>query len=155
MNLNLDDPKFHKEIFNEVGHIVQDSYNYLSDEEADELEFIYAIGSSEEGWCSFNVFFQIRNKLFKIHQIKDKDSMESQEVILDCGIEFVKKLEGIFESYKQPVPTQIKIQFSAKTEEVKYNFEYDLFWFNKEGYQSEDIYNEWFEQIKSDLEKEE
>ena len=155
MDLNLDDPKFHEEIFNEVGHIVQDSHNYLNDEEADELEFIYAIGSLENGWYSFNVFFQIRNKLFKIHQVKDKDSMESQEVILDCGIEFLEKLENIFESYKQPVPTQIKIQFLTKTEEVKYNFEYDLFWFNKEGCQSEDIYNEWFEQVKSDLEKEE
>ena len=153
MNLNLDNPKFHEEIFHEVGHIIKDCHNYLNDEEADKLEFIYTIFSLEKGWYSFNVFFQIGNKLFKTHQIKDKDSMESEEVILDCGIEFLKKIENIFESYKQPVPTQIKIQFSAITDEVKYNFKYDLFWSNKEGVMSEDIYNECFVQIKSGLEK--
>ena len=153
MNLNLDNPKFHEEIFDEVGHIIQDCQNYLNDEEVDELEFIYTICSLEKGWYSFNVFFQIGNKLLKTHQIKDKDSMESEEVILDCGIEFLKKIEHIFESYKQLVPTQIKIQFSAITDEVKYNFEYDLFWSNKEGVMSEDIYNEWFTQIKTGLEK--
>lgn len=149
--MNTDNPKFHKEVFNQIGDVIQECHNYLNDNEAKKLEVIYAIGSSEEGWHSFDVFFQIQNKLFEIHQIQDKDDYESQMVILEKGTDFLLKLKETFNLYKQTIPTQVKIQFFAKSEEVKYNFEYDLFWSNKEDCFSEDIRKEWFEEIKRNL----
>jgi len=153
MNYDTDNPKFHKEVFHEVGDVIQECCNYLNDDEAEELNVIYAIGSMEGNWTSFKVFFQIQNKLFEIHQIKDKDNYESQMAILDSGIEFLERLKTIFKSYDQPLPTQIKIQFFAESEKVKYNFEYDLLWSNRieEGFLSEDLYDEWFEKIKNNL----
>lgn len=151
MNYNTDNPKFHEEVFNEVADVTQECYNYLNDEEADKLNVIYAIGSMEIDWISFNVFFQIQNKLLKKHQIKDKDNFESQDAISEYGIEFLRRLKNIFKSYDQPAPTQIKIQFFAESEEVKYNFEYDLLWSNKEDLLSSDLHNKWFDEIKSNL----
>lgn len=151
MNYNTDNPKFHEEVFNEVGDVVQECYGYLNDEEAEKLDVIYAIGSIEENWYSFNVFFQIQNKLFKIHQIKDKDDRESQIAIQQYGTDFLQRLKKTFNSYDQQLPAQIKIQFFARSEEVKYNFKYDLLWSNKEGCLSEDLYDEWFEEIKNNL----
>ncbi|WP_397363374.1 hypothetical protein [Olleya sp. R77988] len=91
MNYNTDNPKFHEEVFNEVGDVMQECFDYLNENEAEKLDVIYAIGSIEEGWSSFNVFFQIQNKLFKIHQIKDRDNSESQIAILEYGTDFLKK----------------------------------------------------------------
>lgn len=45
MNYNIDNPKFHNEVFNEVGSITQECFDYLGEEEANKLETIYAIGS--------------------------------------------------------------------------------------------------------------
>ncbi|WP_420572264.1 hypothetical protein [Kordia sp.] len=152
-NYKTDNPKFHEDVFNEVGNIVKECHDFLNDHEAEALEVIYAIGSIEEGWYSFKVFFQIHNELFRIGQIKDKDDYESQIGIQQSGTDFLLKLKTIFESYDQQIPTQIKIQFFAASEEVKYNFQYDLIWSNntEDSYQSEDVYKEWFEEIKNDL----
>lgn len=151
MNYNTDNPEFHKEVFSEVGNIMQVCYNYLNADEAEKLEVIYAIGNLEANRYTFKVFFQIRNELFKTHQIKDKDDPESQLRIQQNGTEFLIDLIDIFETYNQKPPTQIKIQFFANKEEVKYQFEYDLLWSNKEDYFPSNIFNEWFEHIKNEL----
>ena len=146
MNYNTDNPKFHEEVFNKVGDIVQECYKYLNEHEAEKLEIIYAIGSLEEGWYSFYPFFKIQNKLLKAGQIEDRDDCESQTGIQESGIDFLERLEAIFKSYNLKTPTQIKIIFFANSEEVRYNFEYDLLWSNRldEGYQSENLYYEWY-----------
>ncbi len=36
---------------------------------------------------------------------------------------------------------------------MRYNFEYDLLWSNREDCQSEDLYYEWFEEIQNSLAK--
>ncbi|EKI2465183.1 DUF600 family protein, partial [Enterococcus faecalis] len=79
---------------------------------------IYLYASIEEGVLSFNVFYQINNKI--VFMSKVNDALENNEkkydvsddeqlATLDAGLECLQKLERVFEEYDKPVPTQFKL----------------------------------------------
>ena len=147
MNYNSDNPKFHEEVFNAVGDIVHECYNYLSKEEADDLEVIYAIGNLEKNLFQFKPFYQIKNRLLFHTQLNNKDTYESQIKIQQLGTEFLVELEEIFDSFDQKSPTQIKIQYYSNEEKVEYQFEYNLLWSNTDDIFPNTLEKRYFNEI--------
>lgn len=150
MNLKLEDPKFHEEIFNEIGQLLQNFYDCLSDEDAENIDFIYAIASSENGWHTADVFFQKDNKIILKSELKD-NNVDLQVYLMDKSNEMMYNLKQIFTTYNQVVPTQIKIIYNAITENLNYKFEYDLMWSETDGLLPKHLKDQWIDELKNSL----
>ncbi|BAV37305.1 immunity protein YezG family protein [Enterococcus faecalis] len=122
---------------------------------------IYLYASIEEGVLSFNVFYQINNKI--VFMSKVNDALENNEkkydvsddeqlATLDAGLECLQKLERVFEEYDKPVPTQFKLVYDIKSEHLKMEYKYDLQYSNTDDLHSSDIFMAWYEEVKKEVE---
>lgn len=154
VNKNSDNPIFHEKVFTEIGNIISACFDFLTDKEASNLNYIYAFLSYEEGVSFFDLCCDINNVIKENHQIGDKKGVfDALDPLFDYVIhDVLKKLKDIFEFYELRFPTEIKITYTKKTENLKYNFEYEPQWSHLDGVLPVHMCEKWFEEIKLSLE---
>ena len=72
--------------------------------------------------------------------------------VLKIGTEDIKEVEKICKKYDRPMPTQIKIIYDNVNKKVHADYSYELFYSNSDTLTSNDIFNQWFEEVKAEVE---
>ena len=72
--------------------------------------------------------------------------------VLKIGTDDVKELKKICEKYNQPMPTQIKLIYDNKQNKVKGKYSYDLFYSNSDTLTSGNIFEQWYNEVKEEIE---
>ena len=125
----------------------------LSDNKADK---IYIYGSYEANIISFNCFFGKRNRLYTINDLPKigvtQISNERMFSFLKFGSEDFKELLDLFKKDGKKLPTQIKLVYDARANSAKAYYSYELFYSNLDTVTPEEIFLEWYEEVKKEVE---
>lgn len=124
-------------------------------------ERIYIYGSIEGGGYFFNLFFEINNKLVFMNQVntallsgeKEYDvNQDKRWEVLDIGMADLQEIERICKKYEKPVPTQFKLFYDVKENNLKAKYKYDLMYSDTYEIDTHDIFMSWYEEIKKEVE---
>ena len=127
-------------------------------------EDIYIYWSYEPEMYVFDVFFKINSQFVFKHNLNDAvnststkgkkvliydTSEQRQEAVLDIGLENLEKIHDKCKEYGKEMPTEIKLHYNMKQNSLKGKYRYDLVYSNDEELLPDDIFNFWFEEVKS------
>lgn len=156
MNMKFSKPKtsidkqFHDKLFGHVKAMINISWDYI-DNATEGLKIIYVFGSMEGGAYLFDTFYNINSEILQNHQTENQ-SWEKSSHMMDMGIEKLEDITTLFKKHKKAAPTQIKVEYDFISEELKYDFEYDLIWSNKEeGGLPSDAFDNWVGEIQKNI----
>ena len=118
--------------------------------------FIYC--SAEGRIISSSYFYEIDGKAVDRHELKsispsyDTSSSRQQECL---GIlnENIKAMKYLCEKYDRIMPTEIKMIYDVKTHSIEWEDNYKLVHSNHKTKGPNDFANEWFKEVKSELER--
>ena len=113
------------------------------------------VDSNEKNSYSFNIFYISENKIFTMRTLPRKNFDDLNNLIfhvLKIGTDDVKELKKICEKYNQPMPTQIKLIYDNKQNKVKGKYSYDLFYSNSDTLTADDIFEQWYNEVKEEIE---
>ncbi len=126
---------------------------------ADEI-FIYC--SYEPKMYVFDFFYRIDGNIFHKHQLNDAEnksgvainqiddiSKERQKAALKIGNQNLKLIKKVCEEFNKEMPTEIKLYYNVNQNSLKGKYKYDLVYSNDENLLPDDIFDLWFEEIKS------
>lgn len=120
-------------------------------------EYIY-IYASYETMCSFDVFCKVSTgKIEKLHEMSVANLSEEQLdslifSVLKIGNQDLQEIHRICIEHNRPMPTQIKIIYDNVNKKVHADYSYDLFYSNSDTLTSYDIFNQWYEEVKKEVE---
>ena len=126
-----------------------------ADRVAQKIDTVYIYGSNEKNSYSFNIFYISENQIFTMRTLPRREFDDLNNLIfqvLKIGTEDVKELKKICEKYKQPMPKQIKMIYDHKQNKVKGKYSYDLFYSNSDTLTSCNIFEQWYNEVKRELE---
>ena len=149
-----------------MGKIFED---YFSEYQADmvsicleyvneQADMIYIYCSHESKTIHGDFFFTIAGKTVKKHQLNEMSNKQHfdydvsehrQDMALDIIIEDIGKIETLCKQYNRDMPTQIKLVYDVKKNSLNATYSYENFWSDSKSRISPDIFNEWFEEIKT------
>lgn len=120
---------------------------------------IYIYASMEDGIISGDAFFEINGALYEKHKVNDSSSSASfdisgnrQKMLMKIIIEDLEKIESLCKQYNQDVPTQYKMIYYVETGKFDSQISYDNFFSHTEDKTSSDIFDEWFDEVKKEVE---
>lgn len=73
--------------------------------------------------------------------------------MLDIGITNLQRIHELCKKFNRDMPTEMKICYDVKNNSLKAAYRYDLVYSNDELLHPNDIFNEWFEEVKKEIEK--
>lgn len=129
-----------------------------------EAEDIYIYCSYEPEMYVFDVFFKINGQFVFKHNLNDAvnststigkkasvydTSEQRQEAVLDIGLENLEKIHEKCKEYGREMPTEIKLHYNVKQNSLRGKYRYDLVYSNNEELLPDDIFESWFEEVKS------
>lgn len=119
---------------------------------------IYIYCSYESSVYVFNVFFKIKNNVYRKHQLNNisnefDTSIAKQEALLDVGIKNLEELHNKCKEFNRDMPTEMKLHYNVQSNKLNGRYRYDLVYSNDELLHPNDIFNEWFEEVKKEIEK--
>ena len=125
-----------------VGHQVATVYIYCS------FETMY----------SFDVFYKDdKNNIVMLHELSNK-GMSKSEIdnlifsVLKLGNKDLQDIHKICQKYNRPMPTQIKLIYDNVQNKVKGKYSYDLFYSNSGKLTADDIFEQWYNEVKEVVE---
>ncbi|CAH1225087.1 MULTISPECIES: DUF600 domain-containing protein [Paenibacillus] len=123
---------------------------------------IYLYCSYEPEAYYFNVFYRINKTFVLKHKINDAVkvvngtpeynydvSRDRQLGLLDIGTEDLKKIHEVCKAFRREMPTEMKLHYNVEKNSLAANFKYDLVYSNDDELLPDDIFEQWFEEIKS------
>lgn len=123
---------------------------------------IYLYCSYEPEAYYFNVFYRIDKTFVLKHKINDAVrvvngtpeyiydvSRDRQLGLLDIGTEDLKKIHEVCNAFRREMPTEMKLHYNVGENSLVANFKYDLVYTNDDELLPDDIFEQWFEEIKS------
>lgn len=118
---------------------------------------IYIYGSHENNLFDFDAFFEVEGEILKKHKVPlgltQSQMIERQRMFVDIGLsDFIEFCE-IFSSYDKPVPTQLKLTYDLVGRKAGAEYSYDLFYSNSDTLTSDDIFLQWYEEVKEKVER--
>ncbi len=126
------------------------------DNKADAI-FIYC--SYEPKMYVFDFFYKINGKIVHKHQLNEATkemnrqhydvSRERQKAALRIGNQNLKLIHKKCEEFNKDMPTEIKLYYDVKKNSLKGKYRYDLVYSNDEELLPDDIFELWFEEVKS------
>ncbi len=126
------------------------------DNKADDI-FIYC--SYEPKMYVFDFFYKINGKVVHKHQLNEATkemnrqhydvSRERQKAALRIGSQNLKLIHKKCEEFNKDMPTEIKLYYDVKKNNLKGKYRYDLVYSNDEVLLPDDILELWFEEVKS------
>ncbi|MFA0814256.1 MAG: hypothetical protein ACC608_00540 [Anaerofustis sp.] len=126
----------------------------------DKATKIYIYCSDEEGFISSNFFYLINGNIFKKHKINDAidsgsfrydTSSERQSAVLNIINEDIMKIQDLCQEYKREMPTEMKLEYDVNKNSLNAQYRYDLVYSNDPEKTDDDMANEWFEELKSQM----
>ncbi|MEI3613287.1 DUF600 domain-containing protein [Pseudogracilibacillus sp. SO30301A] len=129
-----------------------------------EAEDIYIYCSYEPDMYGFDVFFKINGQFVLKHNLNDAvdsastigkkalgydTSEQRQEAVLDIGLENLEKIHEKCKEFGREMPTEIKLHYNVQKNSLKGKYRYDLVYSNDEELLPDDIFESWFEEVKS------
>ena len=122
----------------------------------DRADKVYIYASCEEGVISSSFFYLINNKYVKSHKLNDalKEGDEKYDVspargfmVLDVINENVEKIEVLCQQYERDMPSEFKLIYDTKSGKFQADYKYDLIYTHDDLKTSDDIFEEWFEEV--------
>ena len=122
----------------------------------DRADKVYIYASCEEGVISSSFFYLINNKYVKSHKLNDalKEGDEKYDVspargfmVLDVINENVEKIEVLCQHYERDMPSEFKLIYDTKSGKFQADYKYDLIYTHDDLKTSDDIFEEWFEEV--------
>jgi len=120
----------------------------------EEVNTIYIFGSIEANVYLFSVFYRINNELVNINEVNKVSvqqydiSNKSMMALLSRGNKILVRVDRLFEKLGEDVPTVLKMIYKPGTEELDFEFDYELQYSNDEVKIAADISKEWFNELK-------
>ena len=128
-----------------------------ADRVAQKVDTVY-IYCSFETMYSFDVFYKDdENNIVMLHELSNK-GMNKSEIdnlifsVLKLGNKDLQDIHKICQKYNRPMPTQIKLIYDHKQNKVKGEYSYDLFYSNSDTLTADDIFEQWYNEVKRELE---
>lgn len=113
---------------------------------------------SFETMYSFDVFYKDdENNIVMLHELSNK-GMNKSEIdnlifsVLKLGNQDLQDIHKICRKYNRPMPTQIKLIYDNKQNKVKGKYSYDLFYSNSDVLTSGNIFEQWYNEVKEEIE---
>ena len=122
----------------------------------DKIDTAYIYGSYENNSLSFNSFFAEDNKVYTINKL-DQLGIENLTTdrmfqYLDIGISDLERLITLFQEDKKQAPTQLKLVYDNVNKKANAKYSYEIFYSNSDSLTPEDIFMEWYKEIKEEVE---
>lgn len=122
------------------------------------VDDIYIYCSAENNMFTFNVFFKAQDKIVRKHKLDNifptiDTSIDRQDALLDIGQENLDLIHQICEEHNQDMPTEIKLHYNVRDNSLKANYKYELVYSNQENTAPDDIFDQWYEEIKEQAEQ--
>lgn len=130
-------------------------YSHKVGTEVDNI-YIYA---SFETMYAFDIFYKTHaGKIEMLHQLSVENLSEDQLdalifSVLKIGNQDLQEIHSICKKYNQPMPTQIKLVYDNVNDKVKGTYSYDTFYSDSDTLTPDDIFNQWYEEVKAEVEK--
>jgi hypothetical protein len=121
------------------------------------IDTVYIYGSFETMY-SFDVFYKDdRNNIVMLHELSQKGMSESEIdnlifSVLKLGNQDLQDIHKICRKYNRPMPTQIKLIYDNIQNKVSGKYSYDLFYSNSDTLTADDIFEQWYKEIKEEVE---
>ena len=113
---------------------------------------------SFETMYSFDVFYKDdKNNIVMLHELSNK-GMSKSEIdnlifpVLKLGNKDLQDIHKICQKYNRPMPTQIKLIYDNVQNKVKGKYSYDLFYSNSGKLTADDIFEQWYNEVKEEIE---
>ena len=122
-----------------------------------EKVYIYCI--SEEALLSFDVFYKINGVFVKLHRVntvldtKVDDSDNMMFSVLRYGLEDIQKLLDVCQEYNREHPTEMWLIYDNVQNKVKGKYSCDLFYSNSDTLTADDIFEQWYNEVKEEIEE--
>lgn len=122
----------------------------------DKIDTAFIYGSYENNSLSFNSFFAQDNKVYTINKLDQlgiknltKDRMFQY---LEIGISDLERFITLFQEDKKQVPTQLKLVYDNVNKKANAKYSYEIFYSNSDSLTPEDIFMEWYNEVKEEVE---
>lgn len=122
----------------------------------DKIDTAYIYGSYENNSLSFNSFFAQDNKVCTINKLDQlgienltKDRMFQY---LEIGISDLERFITLFQEDKKQAPTQLKLVYDNVNKKANAKYSYEIFYSNSDSLTPEDIFMEWYNEVKEEVE---
>lgn len=120
----------------------------------DKIDTAYIYGSYENNSLSFNSFFAKDNKVYTINKL-DQLGIENLTTdrmfqYLEIGISDLERLITLFQEDKKQAPTQLKLVYDNVNKKANAKYSYEIFYSNSDSLTPEDIFMEWYKEIKNE-----
>ena len=122
----------------------------------DKIDTAYIYGSYENNSLSFNSFFAQDNKVYTINKL-DQLGIENLTTdrmfqYLEIGISDLERFITLFQENKKQAPTQLKLVYDNVNKKANAKYSYEIFYSNSDSLTPEDIFMEWYKEIKEEVE---
>jgi hypothetical protein len=119
------------------------------------VDDIYIYCSYEPEMYVFDFFYTLNGETIHKHQLNSVSSTheydvsrERQRAALKIGNDNLKEIHKKFKEYKREMPTEMKLHYNVKQNSLNANYRYDLIYSNDEILLPNDIFSEWFKEVK-------
>ena len=120
------------------------------------IDTVYIYGSYENNSLFFNSFFAKDNKVHTINKLDrlgiENLTTDSMFQYLDIGITDYKRFITLFQEGKKQASTQLKLIYDNVNKKAKAQYSYDLFYSNSDTITPYDIFMEWYNEVKEEVE---
>ena len=72
---------------------------------------------------------------------------------LEIGISDLERLITLFQEDKKQAPTQLKLVYDNVNKKAKAQYSYDLFYSNSDKITADDIFEQWYSEVKEVVER--
>ena len=122
----------------------------------DKIDTAYIYGSYENNSLSFNSFCAKDNKVYTINKL-DQLGIENLTTdrmfqYLEIGISDLERLITLFQEDKKQAPTQLKLVYDNVNKKANAKYSYEIFYSNSDSLTPEDIFMEWYNEVKEEVE---
>ena len=120
------------------------------------IDTAYIYGSCENHSLSFNSFFAKDKKVYTINKLDELgiENLTTDRMFqyLDIGISDLERFITLFQEDKKQAPTQLKLVYDNVNKKAKAQYSYDLFYSNSDKLTADDIFEQWYSEVKEVVE---
>lgn len=145
-----------KKFEDKLSEIQKDMISLALELAEEKIDTAYIYGSCENHSLSFNSFFAKDNKVYAINKL-DQLGIENLTKgrmfqYLEIGISDLERFLTLFQEDNKQAPTQLKLVYDNVNKKAKAQYSYDLFYSNSDTLTPDDIFMEWYNEVKKEIE---
>lgn len=145
-----------KNFEDKLSEIQKDMISLALELAEEKIDTAYIYGSYENHSLSFNSFFAKDKKVYTINKLDELgiENLTTDRMFqyLDIGITDFKRLITLFQEDKKQAPTQLKLVYDNVNKKAMAQYSYDLFHSNSDTLTPYDIFMEWYNEVKKEIE---